>query len=393
MKVMFVANRVPYPPYRGDKLKIWNLAKRLSKHHELHLYTIAQEKEELQHLEILKTVFKEVHIVYLPKWKSVLNSAFAVFGKTPFQVAFFLSLSFAKILNQVLQKDEFDAIHIQHIRMSRYFKNLPKNNTVLDLPDAFSLYWKRRTDRARWPWLRWFAAVEQKRLLRMEGSFLKEFPLTLVCSEEDKQYLSEFTNANIQVLPNGVDTDVFYPRETIHHEPYRLLFTGNMDYAPNVDAVEYFCAEILPRIEIGHPDVKFVIAGQRPVKRVLDLASDNVLVTGFVKDLSEEYAKAAVVVAPLRFGAGTQNKVLEALAMGVPVVCTQVGFKGLGIQNGEGAYMAQNTDEFAAEVNRLLDSEENRKMMAGKGIQKIVTTFGWDAVAAKLLSYFETVKK
>jgi len=292
-----------------------------------------------------------------------------------------------------LQKDEFDAIHIQHIRMSRYFKNLPKNNTVLDLPDAFSLYWKRRTDRARWPWLRWFAAVEQKRLLRMEGSFLKEFPLTLVCSEEDKQYLSEFTNANIQVLPNGVDTDVFYPRETIHHEPYRLLFTGNMDYAPNVDAVEYFCAEILPRIEIGHPDVKFVIAGQRPVKRVLDLASDNVLVTGFVKDLSEEYAKAAVVVAPLRFGAGTQNKVLEALAMGVPVVCTQVGFKGLGIQNGEGAYMAQNTDEFAAEVNRLLDSEENRKMMAGKGIQKIVTTFGWDAVAAKLLSYFETVKK
>jgi len=227
----------------------------------------------------------------------------------------------------------------------------------------------------------------------MEGSFLKEFPLTLVCSEEDKQYLSEFTNANIQVLPNGVDTDVFYPRETIHHEPYRLLFTGNMDYAPNVDAVEYFCAEILPRIEIGHPDVKFVIAGQRPVKRVLDLASDNVLVTGFVKDLSEEYAKAAVVVAPLRFGAGTQNKVLEALAMGVPVVCTQVGFKGLGIQNGEGAYMAQNTDEFAAEVNRLLDSEENRKMMAGKGIQKIVTTFGWDAVAAKLLSYFETVKK
>jgi len=158
MKVMFVANRVPYPPYRGDKLKIWNLAKRLSKHHELHLYTIAQEKEELQHLEILKTVFKEVHIVYLPKWKSVLNSAFAVFGKTPFQVAFFLSLSFAKILNQVLQKDEFDAIHIQHIRMSRYFKNLPKNNTVLDLPDAFSLYWKRRTDRARWPWLRWFFA-------------------------------------------------------------------------------------------------------------------------------------------------------------------------------------------------------------------------------------------
>jgi polysaccharide biosynthesis protein PslH len=392
MKIMFVANRVPYPPYRGDKLKIWNLAKRLSINHELYLYTIAQDKEELQHIEKLKTVFKEVHIIFLPKWKSIIKTAFAVFNNIPFQVAYFQSKLFSKMLQGALESNEFDAIHIQHIRMSRYFRDLPKNNAVLDLPDAFSLYWKRRAERARWPWLRWFAAVEQRRLFNMESSFLKAFPLTLVCSEEDKNYLSEFAGANIQVLPNGVDTEVFYPRENVQPEPYRILFTGNMDYAPNVDAVEYFCDEILPLIIERFPLVKFVIAGQRPVKRVLDLASDIVLVTGFIKDISEEYAKAALVVAPLRFGAGTQNKVLEALAMGVPVVCTHVGFKGLGIQNGEGAFMARNTLEFATEVNRLLETEQNRKQMAGKGIQKIVTTFGWDAITAKLLMYLESVK-
>ncbi|MBM3400334.1 MAG: glycosyltransferase [Bacteroidetes bacterium] len=392
MKIMFVANRVPYPPYRGDKLKIWNLAKRLSVNHELHLFTIAQDKEELQYTEKLKTVFKEVHIVYLPKWKSVIKTALAIFDKTPFQVAYFQSKLFAKTLQGALHGSNFDAVHIQHIRMSRYFKNLLKNNAILDLPDAFSLYWKRRAERPGWPWLRWFATIEQKRLLHMERTFLKEFPLTLVCSEEDKQYLSEFTEAKIQVLPNGVDTEVFYPRVNFRHEPFRLLFTGNMDYAPNIDAVEFFCSEILPLIKVQHPEVKFVIAGQRPVKRVLNLASDCVSVTGFIKDLSEEYAKATVVVAPVRFGAGTQNKVLEALAMGVPVVCTHVGFKGLGIESGEGAFMALNAYEFAAEVNRLLENEQNRNQMAGKGIQEVAATFGWDAVATKLVMYLESVK-
>lgn len=392
MKIMFVANRVPYPPYRGDKLKIWNLAKRLSGDHELHLFTIAQDRKELEYAEHLKTLFKEVHIVYLPKWKSVLKTAMAVFGKIPFQVAYFQSKSFSNLLQKAISENDFDAIHIQHIRMGWYFRNLPKHSAVLDLPDAFSLYWTRRTEQTGLPWLKWFASVEQKRLFNMESQYLRQFPLTLVCSEEDKQYLEIHSNANIQVLPNGVDTAVFYPRKNQQPEPFRVLFTGNMDYAPNVDAVEYFCNDLLPEILRVHPKTKFVIAGQRPVKKVKKLASDCVSVTGFVKDIAEEYAKAAVVVAPLRFGAGTQNKVLEALAMGIPVVCTKVGFKGLGIGNGEGAYMAHDSLSFIQEVNRLLESEANREKMAGKGIQKIVSTFSWDAVAAKLIGYLKSVK-
>jgi len=392
MKIMFVANRVPYPPYRGDKLKIWNLAKRLSKNHELHLFTIAQDQGELEQMEKLKTVFKEVHIVYLPKWKSIFKTAIALFGKLPFQVAYFQSLAFSKLVRNALKTGQYDSVHIQHIRMGQYFRQLPKDNAILDLPDAFSLYWKRRSEQARWPWLRWFAKIEQKRLFNLERKVLKEFPLTLVCSEEDRQYLLTHSKANIQVLPNGVDTDVFYQRENIEPEPYRLLFTGNMDYAPNVDAVSYFCTDILAGIKEKYPEVQFVIAGQRPVKRVLDLVSENVKVTGFVKDIAEEYNKAAVVVAPLRFGAGTQNKVLEALASGVPVVCTHVGFKGLGIESGEGACKVENTDEFIQTVNHLLENEHNRKQIAGKGIYKIANTFGWDAVADQLLGYLESVK-
>ena len=158
---MFVANRVPYPPYRGDKLKIWNLAKRLSKNHELHLFTIAQDEEEFGHTEKLKTVFKEVHIVHLPKWKSVIKTALAVLSKTPFQVAYFQSSAFSKLVGNALKTGQYDSVHIQHIRMGQYFRQLPKENAILDLPDAFSLYWKRRSERGRWPWLRWFANIRR----------------------------------------------------------------------------------------------------------------------------------------------------------------------------------------------------------------------------------------
>lgn len=389
---MFVANRVPYPPYRGDKLKIWNLAKRLCKEHELHLFTIAQSKEELQQAEILKTVFKEVHIIFLPKWKSLFKVALAVFSKIPFQVAYFRSSSFLKLLQDHLQKHAYDAIHIQHLRMGWYFQKLNRQNAVLDLPDAFSLYWQRRVEMAKWPWVKIFTRIEQRRLLQMEKNILPTFPLTLVCSEEDKQYLLSHAQANIQILPNGVDTDTYYPRTDLKPEPFRILFTGNMDYAPNIDAVAYFCHELLPKIKETHPAVVFVIAGQRPVKRVLDLACEYVQVTGFVKNLTEEYARAAVVVAPLRFGAGTQNKVLEALAMGIPVVCTRVGFKGLGLNNGEGIIMADTSDTFANAVIDLLESEANRSRISGQGLQKVVATFGWDAVSTKLIQYLKSVE-
>ncbi len=144
----------------------------------------------------------------------------------------------------------------------------------------------------------------------------------------------------IQVLPNGVDTTKFKPLNHDYNDAGTLLFTGNMDYAPNVDAVLYFTTDIWPLIRQKHPDVKFIIAGQRPIDKVLDLQNiPGITVTGFIPELQEMYNAASVVVAPLRFGAGTQNKVLEAMAMGIPVVCSNIGFEGLGIADGEGAFM------------------------------------------------------
>lgn len=391
MKILFVANRFPYPPFRGDKLKIWNLARRLSKNHELHLITFLEQADDARHLPELEQHFSKITLVRLPKLHALMQCALAIPGKLPFQVAYFKSKEFQQTLNRQLKEHTYDAIHVQHLRMAQYFPNPGTLPVVLDLPDAFSLYWQRRRLVPRPWWQRFFDTVEQKRIARYE-QVLNRFPLNLVCSVEDLEFLhKEHPEAQIDLLPNGVDSKAFQPKIANEDSGKRLLFTGNMDYAPNVDAVVHFTQNILPQIRRKHPDVAFVIAGQRPVAAVQALQGDGVTVTGFVPDLADEYARATMVVAPLRFGAGTQNKVLEAFSMAVPVVCTPVGFKGLGIESGNGALMCDTDQAFADAVLHLLEQPELRSSIGRKGRELVETRFDWDIIAQKLEAFFYKV--
>jgi sugar transferase (PEP-CTERM/EpsH1 system associated) len=392
LKLLFLANRIPFPPYRGDKLKIFNLARRLSGRHELHLLTFTQTEEDKGYRKELEAVFREVHLVHLPKWKSAVNCLRALYTDLPLQVLYFQSEEMKHTLDQLLGQHKFDAIHVQHLRMAPYLssrKDLPR---ILDLPDAFSLYWERRK-KVNTGFIKTFVEdIEQKRLLKFER-VLKEFQLSLVCSQEDLDYLQDRHHVdNLRLLPNGVDLDTFAPGNHDYSHNHTLLFTGNMDYAPNVDAALYFMEEIFPVVQKQFPKVRFVIAGQRPVQKIMDLAGEHVVVTGFVKDLAEVYRQASVVVAPLRFGAGTQNKVLEAMAVGVPVVCSNIGFKGLGIRSGEGAIMQTDPAAFASSVCDLLSSEQLRQEVGSSGVNVTRARFDWEAVTLQLEKYFNEVK-
>ena len=389
MKILFLANRVPYPPYRGDKLKIFNLARRLNGRHELHLLTFAQNEEDMGYKEELEKIFTHVHFVYLPKWKSAVNCLAAVWDRRPLQVLYFQSKELQLQLDKLLEKHNYAAVHVQHLRMSPYLAARKDVRRILDLPDAFSLYWERRKMVKRGLLTTLFENMEQRRVLKYEG-ILKEYDLSLVCSAEDLDYLEKTHHSgNLRLLPNGVDLETFASRGHDYAHNKTILFTGNMDYAPNVDAVIYFTETILPLVKAKLPEVTFIIAGQRPVPRVAALAGEHIIVTGFVKDLAATYNSASVVVAPLRFGAGTQNKVLEAMAMGVPVVCSNIGFGGLGITSGEGAVMQTEPTEFANSVIQLLESEEMRRRVGQEGIRVVKTKFDWDIIAKTLEGYLK----
>ncbi len=295
------------------------------------------------------------------------------------------------LLKTFLAKQSIDVIHTQHLRMSQYTASLKDYPRILDLPDAYSLYWQRRNKVKRPLLNRLFDRLESKRVIEAE-KVIYEYDLNLVCSVEDRDHLLKIhPNSKVKLLRNGVDLESFTYKQHDYARHKTLLFTGNMDYAPNVDAVTYFVHELFDQIKSKHPEVQLVIAGQRPVKVVQDLASNEVKVTGFVQDISEMYSQADVVIAPLRFGAGTQNKVLEAMAMGVPVVCTDIGFKGLEIESGNGVFHAQNDEEFVHLVNTLLESEELRQSTGQKGLELARDKFSWDGIAKQLENHLQSV--
>lgn len=392
MKILFIANRFPYPPFRGDKLKIYNLAKELSKNHELHLITFAENKNDFELIKNIEPYFKNIEVINLPKFKSYINVLIGLLGKNPLQVNYFKSKMMKQQVDKLIQNENYDCIHVQHLRMAQYAEKHISNYRILDLPDAFSLYWQRRKKIKRNIFSKLLDSIESKRVYKYEKYILNQFNLNLVCSLEDQKHLIiEHQNNQVKLLPNGVDTSQFKPLNHDYNHNHTLLFTGNMDYDPNVDGVIYFSEEILPVIKTKYPNIKFIIAGQRPIQKVLDLKikyPETIEVTGFVKDLSSMYNSASIVVAPLRFGAGTQNKVLEALAMGIPVVCSHIGFEGLGIKSGEGAFMKINPREFAEQVIELLDNEQLRRETGEKGAQLIQSKFSWEHIAKILESYF-----
>jgi len=387
MKILFVANRVPYPPFRGDKLKIFNLARRLSVNHEIYLITFAESEDDFKYTAELEKIFKEVHIIRLPKWQSYLNCLLAIFTNIPLQVAYFKSSAMHACIQKFLSKHKVDVIHTQHLRMAQFTADM-KLPRILDLPDAFSLYWKRRIENQKNPLRKFVEKIEYRRLFQFEAGITKRFNLGLVCSKEDLEYMrTEHGLTNLNLLRNGVDLDTFHSDGHDYSKTKILLFTGNMDYAPNVDAVVYFASEIWPKIVLECPEVSFVIAGQRPVKQVLELQSDKIKITGFVPDLKVMYQQASVVVSPLRFGAGTQNKVLEAMAMGIPVVSGSIGFTGLEIQSGEGVYLETDPQGFANKVIELLGSESLRRTSGEKGIRIAREKFSWDKISLDLERY------
>lgn len=390
MKLLFIANRFPYPPFRGDKLKIYNLVKQLSQKHEVDLITFVEQDSDYQYINELKSIFSNVILIRLPKWKSIFNVLFGFLNSKPLQVNYFKSNTFKLQLDELLKNNHYDAIHVQHLRMAQYAININHPKKILDLPDAFSLYWQRRKSIKRNFFVKILDQIESKKVLKYEQLVLNKFPRNLVCSSEDALFLkTKHQVDNVGILPNGVDVHTFKPLNHDYSKHDTLLFTGNMDYAPNVDAVIYFVESILPIIS-QKMAVKFIIAGQRPIEKVKALHNGtSIFVTGFIQDLTQTYNSASVVVAPLRFGAGTQNKVLEAMAMGIPVVCSNIGFEGLGIQNGEGAFMKTDAESFANQVVTLLESEALRTLTGKKGISVIQSKFSWEQIATQLESYFK----
>ncbi|MCX8011480.1 MAG: glycosyltransferase family 4 protein, partial [Ignavibacteria bacterium] len=233
------------------------------------------------------------------------------------------------------------------------------------------------------PLKRKFIKIESERILQYEKN-AEYFDRVFICSTVDKEHLiKNYINADIKILNNGVDIEYFHT-DSMAYESNRIIFTGNMPYFPNYDAVFYFSQEIFPIILKEIPDAKFLIVGQKPPRAILKLQSENIIVTGFVEDIKSEYIKSAVNIAPMRFGAGTLNKVIESLALGVPVVATEIAIAGLPKELQKFVFIANDKHDFAEKVISVMNNPEIRNRIFTEARQAVREIISWEKVVSNL---------
>jgi len=389
MRILLITPRLPYPPYRGDKLKIFNLLKRLSKENSVHLVSFVEKKSELDYLPYLSPYCEAIEVVPLRRWQSYLKCFFGLFSKLPLQVHYFKSQRMRRRLEEICRSHHFEVIHTHLIRMAQYTTALRHPLKALDLTDAVSLYLQRFLAREKNPVMKLLLKLELARISRYE-SVVEQFHACFVCSEPDREQLRKAApEANIRIIPNGVDLAYFSNSTAVKYEPHRIVFTGNLTYHPNIDGIFYFVQEIFPLIKKEASAAKFYIVGQSPPAQVRALASAEVIVTGFVEDIKQHYLSSAVAVSPIRFGAGTLNKILEPLALGVPVVATSMGIEGLDLSIGKDILVADRPHAFAKHVIHILKDNEFRDKLGKAGMTIVRRLYDWDAIVNSLENVYQ----
>ncbi len=384
MKILFITPRFPYPPYKGDKLRAYHQIKYLSRRHSVTLCSFIESKEELSYIGEFKKYCESIETILLKPYSSYLNAFFYAFSRFPLQVGYYYSKKMKKKIDELLGKERlFDIIHTQLVRMIPYIKDYQKTPKVLDMVDTLSLNMKRRLEREKLP-MKLLLRLEYIKLQKYEADAHRAFDKVIVCSESDKRFLRY--KGNVSVCPNGVDTDLFYFSESTGGPSLNLCFLGNMGYFPNVDAVLFFVKKIFPLVKKKISNVKFYIVGINPAACIRNLARKykDIMVTGFVEDVRSYLKKATVAVYPIRSGSGIQNKVLEAMASGTPVVATQYALEGIQVNPEEHVIMADEPGEFAYRVVELLSDAGLRRCLATNARRLVEDIYDWDIYGREL---------
>jgi sugar transferase (PEP-CTERM/EpsH1 system associated) len=353
----------------------------LSRRHRLTLVSLHEGPVGPEALAPVAALCEAVHLVPLPRPRAAVNVAGGLFTPRPLQVEYHRSRRFARVLAQVLARAPFDAIHATLIRMAPYVWELQAGpRVVVDLIDALSLNLLSRRAKvspALWP----VYGLEYRRVRAYEQAVARRFRRLVISSAVDREALGA---AHAVVIPNGVDLETFEFRGPEGRDPQTLIFTGNMAYPPNEEAVRWFARRVWPALRRKRPGLRWEIIGAAPSVRVRALAGDGISVLGRVPRMADRLARATVSLCPLQSGSGIQNKVLEAMAVGTPVVTTSIGNQGVQAVSGRDLLVADGPDAFTAGVERLLDDAALRARLATHGRTLVQERFQWNVHAERL---------
>jgi polysaccharide biosynthesis protein PslH len=404
MKILMIGHFVPYPPSGGSLQRSYNLLSEIAKENSVTLLALNQiailpdENSVAESVVALNIFCNKVKVFKIPTdgngmlWYLLL--IFNMFSSVPYSVWRFKSKALKKEIIKQLQIEHFDIIHLDTIDLAQYadlFTGIP---IVLNHHNAESQLLFRRSTGSRNPLMRFYLYIQAVKLKRYEKNNINRFNANLVVSPDDGQYLKQLApNLKFDIIPNGTDTEFFFPKPA--SDSHELIFTGGMGWYPNRDAMIYFCGEILPLIKQVYPDVIMNIIGRKPPKQVKQMAKDNdsIKLYGFVKDIRDYVAKAAVYVVPIRVGGGTRLKILDAFASGKALVSTSVGCEGISVMHGENILIADSPEDFANNVILLFNDKDLRKNLAANARKLVEEKYAWPIIGEKLRQILIRVAK
>ncbi|MBI5303372.1 MAG: glycosyltransferase [Chloroflexi bacterium] len=407
MKLLFLTPQLPYPPQQGTTLRNFNLIKQLAPRHTITLLSFGAP-DELQNAAPLHALCERIAIAPYPVRALWQRAWTTLTSPLPDMALRLKSAAMHALVARTLREEQCDVVQVEGIEMARYVLNsqFAIRNSQFVFDDHNAEYVLQRTafesDAKRWTRAHaaLYSLIQWKKLERYERAICQLADHVVACSDTDANHIRAlFPNDQLPIttIPNGVDTEFYVPSDEVCAKPLAelaLVFTGKMDFRPNIDAMIWFCDEILPRIRAEIPLAHIVIVGQKPAPRVAALAQrDGVQVTGAVPDVRPFIADAAVYVMPLRMGSGTRLKALEAMAMGKAIVSTTRGVEGIALMPERDAVLADEPDAFARAVIALLRDPGRRRALGQSARTLAETRYDWRAIVPAFDEIYAQARK
>jgi sugar transferase (PEP-CTERM/EpsH1 system associated) len=390
MRILFVVPNVP----SFIRTRPYNFIRRLSQRHQVSVLCLATNESDYRFVSDLQPYCQSLEIVRLSRRTSIRNCVNALFSATSLRCAYFYSQSLRDRVKAIVGSGEVDLVHAEHLKSMPMVEDaIGSVPAVLDAVDSISMFEQRRRSLARNPLAKVFSWIEWKRMIGEEARAAKLFDRIVISSPVDKEHFfaPADTRKKIHVVPNAVDLRHFSFRQ-FDTENNLIVFCGKLDYYPNADAVLFFSRAVWPLLRARRPALRFEIVGSRPPRSVLQLSGrENIHVVPSVSDVRPHLGRAALAICPIRLRAGTQFKVLEAMALGVPVVASRICCPGFAVEPGKHLLVADTPEEFVSTIELLLDNQALREKLIRAGRSFVETHHDWNHAVETLSRIYEEV--
>ena len=386
LDLLFLTQRIPYPPTKGEKIRSYRMLRHLSSRYRVHLGCLVDDPDDERHVPTVEAMCATSHLARIDRRLAKVGCLTGLLTGEGLSVTFYRDSGLDSWVYRTLQSVRPQVVFVLSSNMAPYVMGRlgGERLSICDFVDVDSEKWRAYGALDRGP-MGWIHRREHRKVAALEVAAARGFDFGILVTEVEADLLRRMVPDaadRIRAVPNGVDAAFFDPSLPFP-APYptdrpNVVFTGTMDYPPNVEAVRWFAADVLPLLRRTHPDVAFHVVGSNPAPAVRALAADPaVFVTGRVADVRPYLAHASVAVAPMRIARGIQNKVLEAMSMGLPVVLTSGALEGIDAVPGREAFLADDAVAFAGRCATAIGDRGREVGRAARA--KVVSEFGWDA--------------